>query len=109
MKLVLCVAHNRDRNRLADELVQAGYKFTLFDSIGGFLREGNVTFMVGVDDEQLDSIVAMVQSNCCVREQIVNWMPLDASAAGALMTSPVKVPVGGAVIFVVNVEQFFHC
>lgn len=106
MKLVVCIVHNRDKNRLSDELVKAGYKFTMLDSTGGFLRESNTTFLVGVDAAEVDPLFALVESNCCQREQVVNFVPLEAAPAGAMITAPVKVPVGGAVLFVVDVEQF---
>jgi uncharacterized protein YaaQ len=106
MKLVVCVVHNRDKNRLAEELVRAGYKFTISDSVGGFLREANGTFLIGVDDDQVSPLMSLIESNCHQREQIVNFMPLEAAPAGALLTSPVKVPVGGAVVFVLDVNAF---
>jgi uncharacterized protein YaaQ len=36
----------------------------------------------------------------------VNVMPFEAAPPGAFIPSPVKVPVGGAVMFVIHVEQF---
>lgn len=109
MKLALCIVHSRDKNRLSDELVKAGYKFTMLDSTGGFLRESNTTFLVGIEESEQDSLYALVEANCCQREQVVNFMPLEAAPAGALLTSPVKVPVGGAVIFILPVDGFHRC
>lgn len=106
MKLVVCIVHNRDRNRLSDELVKAGFKFTVIGSTGGFLREGNTTLLTGVEDHELDALKQIVQENCCTREQVVNVAPYEASTTTAYMSSPVKVPVGGAVMFVMGVDQF---
>jgi uncharacterized protein YaaQ len=108
MKMAMCVVHNRDKNRLSDELVKAGYKFTFGDSVGGFLREGNTTFMIGVEDDQLPPLMNLIETYCHQREQMVNFMPLEATPAGAMITSPLKVPVGGAVVFVLNVEHFYR-
>ncbi len=106
MKLATCIVHNRDRNRVTDELVKAGFKFTVIGSTGGFLREGNTTFLIGLEAEELPSLKKVFSQNCQSRDQLVNVMPFEAAPPGAFMPSPVKVPVGGAVMFVIDVEQF---
>lgn len=106
MKLVLCIVHNRDRNRISDELVKAGFKFTVIGSTGGFLREGNTTIVCGVEDDEVSVLKSLVDANCCAREQVVNAAPFEGSGAGAFITAPVKVPVGGAVMFVLEVSEF---
>lgn len=106
MKLAVCIVHNRDKNRLTEEMVKAGYKFTVIGSSGGFLREGNSTMLIGVEDNELDGLKNLLRNNCKAREQVVNVMPFEAAPPGAFIPSPVKVPVGGAVIFVMDVEQF---
>ncbi|HXH60617.1 MAG TPA: cyclic-di-AMP receptor [Fimbriimonadaceae bacterium] len=106
MKLVVCIVHNRDRNKLTEELVREGYKFTVIGSTGGFLREGNTTLLIGVEDEQVAALKSIVQKSCKAREQMVNVMPFEAAPPGAFIPSPVKVPVGGAVMFLMNVDEF---
>lgn len=106
MKLAICIVHNRDKGRLTDELVKAGFKFTIIGSTGGFLREGNTTYLIGVEESELPSLQKVVSENSQSREQLVNVMPYDAAPPGAFMPSPVKVPVGGAVMFVMDVEKF---
>ena len=108
MKLAVCIVHNRDRGRITEELVKAGFKFTVIGSTGGFLREGNTTMLIGVEDERVAELGEIVQANCQSREQIVNVMPFESGPPGAYMSSPVKVPVGGAVMFVMNVEEFLR-
>ena len=53
-----------------------------------------------------DMSVLLVAENSQSREQLVNVMPFEAAPPGAFIPSPVKVPVGGAVMFVMDVEQF---
>lgn len=98
--------HGRDKGKVADELIKAGFKSTILGSTGGFLREGNTTFLVGVEDEELDHLKAVFEQNCQSREQVVNMMPYETTQPGAFVAAPVKVPVGGAVLFVMNVDQF---
>ncbi len=106
MKLAVCIVHNRDKGRVTDELVKAGFKFTVIGSTGGFLREGNTTYLIGVEEAELPSLQKVIAQNSQSREQLVNVMPFEAAPPGAFIPSPVKVPVGGAVMFVMNVEQF---
>lgn len=107
MKLAVCVVHNRDRNRLTDELVKAGFKFTIMGSTGGFLREGNTTLFIGVDNGEIALLKQIVEANCQAREQMVNLTPFESTPGGpSFMSAPVKVPVGGAVLFFLPVDEF---
>ncbi len=91
---------------MVEDLVRNGFKFTIIGSTGGFLREGNTTFLVGVEDGEKDALISLIQQNCKAREQMVNVLPPDASPVGTFVPSPIKVPVGGAIAFVLDVEQF---
>jgi uncharacterized protein YaaQ len=106
VKLVVCIVHNRDKGRIIEELIKAGFKFTVIGSTGGFLREGNTTFLIGLEAEEREALMKLIAQNCKTREQLVNVMPFEAAPPGAFIPSPVKVPVGGAVVFVLDVEQF---
>ena len=106
MKLAVCVVHNRDKNRITDELVRGGFKFTIIGSTGGFLREGNTTYWIGIDEPELPALLKLFKDNSQSREQLVNVMPFESATPGAFIPNPVKVPVGGGVMFVIDVEQF---
>lgn len=105
MKLVVAIVHNCDRNAVTEQLVNAGFKFTIIGSTGGFLREGNTTFLCGVEPHEIEVIMSVFRDNCSSREQIVTVSPMDG-AGGAFLGAPIKVPVGGAVVFVLPVEGF---
>jgi uncharacterized protein YaaQ len=74
MKLVIAVIHNRDKGRVVDALLESQFKFTQVASTGGFLREGNTTLLIGVEDSQVESLLRLLESNCRTREQYVNPM-----------------------------------
>ena len=46
MKLIIAIAHERDKHKLGDALLQSGLTFTKLGSTGGFLRQGNVTVLI---------------------------------------------------------------
>lgn len=106
MKLILAIIQERDRKRVADALSAAGYFYTKIASTGGFLRDGNVTFLIGVDNEQLDPVLEIIRDNSEARDQYVSMPPPDVMPSAAVLQAPVKVNVGGAVAFVMDVERF---
>jgi uncharacterized protein YaaQ len=106
MKLITAIVHDRDRHKLSDHLVKENFRFTQLASTGGFLREGNTTFLIGVEDDGVDAALMVVDECSKTREQYVNLLPPDATAVGAFIANPVSVKVGGAVVFVLPVERF---
>ncbi len=106
MKLVIAVIHTRDKGRVMEALLEHQFKFTQLASTGGFLREGNTTLLIGVDDEQLEPLLNLLEQNCHTREQYINPIPPDAAPIGTFLPTPIAVEVGGAVVFVLPVERF---
>lgn len=106
MKLIIAIIHDRDKQKVGDALLQSGHKFTNIATTGGFLRDGNCTLLIGAEDDQVDDIIGTLENCCSSRELYVNQPPIDALGAGGMLMNPVKVTVGGAIIFVVNVERF---
>jgi uncharacterized protein YaaQ len=106
MKLVIAVVQDKDKRKVMDALLEGGYKFTNIASTGGFLREGNVTFLIGVEGPQVDDVIGVLERSSKTREQYVNVFPPTIEPIGACIPSPVKVTVGGAIVFVLDVEKF---
>jgi len=106
MKLVIAVVQDKDHRRVTEALLERGYKFTNIASTGGLLREGNVTFLIGVDAEQIEDVIMVIQEHSKTREQLVNVFPPTIEPIGTCIPSPVKVQVGGATVFVLDVERF---
>jgi uncharacterized protein YaaQ len=106
MKLVVAIVHNEDAGALVDALLDREFGATRLHSSGGFLKQSNATVIVGVEDEQVDDVVAIVRENCTSRTQIVNPMPPIMEPGEFFMPYPLEVEVGGATVFVVAVERF---
>lgn len=106
MKLMIAILHERDKQRVSDALLQAGHKFTVVASTGGFLRDGNTTLLIGTDEDNIDDVIETIRGCCPSRDEYVNQPLPDALGATGVMMNPVKVKVGGAIIFVVDVEKF---
>jgi uncharacterized protein YaaQ len=108
MKMIIAVVQDKDSNRLTDALAENEFKTTKLSTTGGFLREGNTTFMIGCDDEDVDDALDIIKKNCSQREQMVAPISPMGGNADSYIPKPVKVEVGGATVFVLPVESFFH-
>jgi len=107
MKLLIAIIHERDKMDICDALTEEGFQYTVIASTGGFLKDGKSTLLIGLDDNKVDDCIDVIKKTASSREQIVSQPPMDIMS-GMGMMSPIKVQVGGAVIFVVNVERFEH-
>ncbi|EXX86138.1 hypothetical protein BG53_06605 [Paenibacillus darwinianus] len=108
MKLVVAVVQDKDSNRLSNALVSEGYRATKLASTGGFLRAGNTTFMIGIEDERVSDVLQVIRNNCKVRDQLVTPVSPMSGSTDSYMPFPVEVQVGGAAVFVLPVERFEH-
>lgn len=106
MKMIMAVVQDKDSALLSDELVEANIRATKLSSSGGFLRSGNTTFMIGVEDDRVEEVLNIIKVNCESREQFMTTpVNLDAPLNGNL-AFPMQVHVGGATVFVLPVESF---
>ena len=104
MKLVFAIVNNDDSHSVSSALTQGGYQATKLASTGGFLMAGNTTFMICSEDGKVDDVIDIISKHSHKRKQFV---PNSASYGMSNYTSfPVEVSVGGATIFVTNIEIF---
>jgi len=109
MKLIMSIVNNDDSRNLLDRLAQRGFGATLISTTGGFLREGNATIFVGVDDEKVDEVLSIIRQSCRTRSRYVNPLPPVMESGELHIATPLEVQVGGATVFVMNVERFEKC
>ena len=106
MKLIIAIVQDEDASRLVSNLMNEGFGVTKLATTGGFLRAGNTTLLVGVDDDKFESAMAVIEKVCKSRKQIATSPSPVAGTTGVYVPYPIEVMVGGATIFVLNVEQF---
>lgn len=106
MKLVIAIVQDKDVAELSKALVDAGFRSTKLTSTGGFLRAGSTTFMIGVEEDSLDILLAVIRENCSKREEILMQQSMLGVGLESLLSIPVEVTVGGATVFVLPIEQF---
>jgi uncharacterized protein YaaQ len=106
MKLLICVINSDDRYTLLDALTERGYTATVLSTIGGFLREGNTTLLIGLQDNKVQDVLRIIRDTCVTRTKFVYPFPAAAGYEEAYVTTPIEVEVGGAVVFVVPIDRF---
>lgn len=106
MKLIIAIVQDEDASRLVSKLMNEGYGVTKLATTGGFLRAGNTTLLVGVDDEKFDGAMAVIEKVCKSRKQIATAPTSMTGVNGVYSPYPIEVMVGGATVFVLSVDQF---
>ncbi len=101
MKLLFAVVDREDANTVVRNLSHRGFSSTKLATTGGFLLSNNITLMVGVDDKMVQTVIDIIKECSHSRKQVV---PMDNLSYDTDV--PVEVAVGGATIFVVDVDRF---
>lgn len=105
-KLCMMVVADSDADRLMGTLVERGFPATKVGSTGGFLRRGNVTIFSGVTDDRVEELMALVNEICHARKEFVPVQTLPFLGDGSFSAEPVEVRVGGAIVFVLDIDRF---
>jgi len=106
MKMVIAIVHDHDAQNLLEALNKDGFQVTKMASTGGFLREGNTTFLIGTDEDHLHELKEIIKENCRTRQKTIAPMSPVANTMESYYTFPMEVQIGGATLFVINVEEF---
>jgi uncharacterized protein YaaQ len=93
MKLIVAVVQNDDANDVVDALLEAEFRTTRLASTGGFLRRGNTTILIGVEDAQVDTAIDVIRRKAHSRAQ-------GAEGGGA------PVQTAAATVFVLDLEGY---
>lgn len=99
MKMIFAIVNNDDAQAVMGAITKSGYSVTKLSTTGGFSKEGNTTFLIGVDDDKVDAVIKIVETQSSKRTVKTR----ETCAYGDNIDN---VTVGGAVVFVANVERF---
>lgn len=104
MKLIYAIINNDDSHAVSTALMNSGFQTTKLASTGGFLMSGNTTFLLCAEHSRVDEIISIIKEHSNRRKQFV---PNAASYGEESYSNfPVEVSVGGATIFVTDIERF---
>lgn len=107
MKLVIAIVEDEDAIDLIDALTEGEYRVTKLATTGGFLKSGNTTVMIGIEEEKVQSVIDIIKDVCKQRKEMM-FTPttLGGNENAYMQQYPVQVNVGGATVFVLDVDQF---
>ena len=103
MKLIFAIVQDQDAAGLIDALTEKRFRVTKLSSSGGFLKAGNTTLLMGVNEEDMDALFDIMEGNCSVREEP---SAMALSPGESFMPYPLNVRVGGATIFILDVAEY---
>lgn len=105
MKLIIAIISKDDSPELLSSLGKSGFMSTKLATTGGFLRAGNVTLLIGTEDDRVEECLDVIRGCCAKHTQIID--PVAGGINGQFpFSAGVPVTVGGATVFVVDVERF---
>ncbi|MGM0378788.1 MAG: cyclic-di-AMP receptor [Bacillota bacterium] len=107
MKLIVAVIHDEDSHDVIKKLSKNDYGVTKLSSTGGFLKTGNTTLMIGVDEDEVSHVIDIIKEKCQTRKEYTMATSMIGEAS-TFMGEPVEVTVGGATIFVLDVDNFIQ-
>ena len=105
MKLIVAVINKEDSSDLIRQLNKANFMSTKLATTGGFLRAGNITLLIGTEEERVDECLDIMRKCCSQHKQLIN--PASLNYADQMFSpSPVSVTIGGATVFVLDIDRF---
>ena len=106
MKLVIAIIQEEDTRQVVEIIINEGFTITKLRSMGGFLEIHNTIILSAVEDKSLDHYLELIKNNCKSRQRFVENLPFNILEGNPGYTLPVKVTVGGAQVFIVNMEDY---
>ncbi|MGQ9586220.1 MAG: cyclic-di-AMP receptor [Anaerolineae bacterium] len=97
-KLILAMMPERDADPVLETLMAQGYRATLISSHGGFFRRGRATLLIGIQEEQVEDVIALLKARC----QVLRSKERKATAEAG------EHPPCGITLFVLGVAEFEH-
>ena len=99
-KMIIAILQGEDYPDVVKDLNKHGFYVTLLNSTGGFLKKHSVTLMIGVEEEKLETATEIIKKHCSARMENT----IIPSEMGTFVT-PVQIRKGGAVVFVLDINQ----
>ena len=91
-------------SELRQRLVRDGFRITEMSSAGGLVQELQVSLLIGLNHGRQAELLQHIR-DCCRRQK--RFLPTQFEGSPTVFHSAViEAEVGGAMIFVLNVERF---
>ncbi|WFA08485.1 cyclic-di-AMP receptor [Tissierella sp. Yu-01] len=104
MKLIVAIVQDQDSPSLVQDLTDKEFRVTKLASTGGFLKAGNTTLLIGVEDDVVEDAIKVIEENCKTREITTSLLTVTMPG-DTYIPYPLEVKVGGAAVFVLDIER----
>lgn len=102
-RLVAAIIQEKDLENALSSLTKLGFSVTHLPSTGGFLGRRNLTLLIGIPAGQEASAVEALEKSCKKR---IEYVATPFESAPAAFPAPIPVEVGGATIFVFELDRY---
>lgn len=92
MKLIIAIIEKDYVSSVIEGLMKKDIRATRLSSTGGFLKSGNTTLLIGVDEAEKDKAVEIIKKNCGHKK-------VQSEEKG-------NVEVGGATLFILDMDKY---
>ena len=104
MKLIIAIVNNDDSAVVSSALTKEGFTVTKLSTTGGFLMVGNTTFLIGADNDKVAKAKSIIK-DCSQKRTRVTTTTSGFGTGLREDDFEKEVPVGGAIVFTLNVED----
>ncbi|NLW23472.1 MAG: hypothetical protein GXY88_09545 [Tissierellia bacterium] len=91
MKLIIAIVQDEYATNVIKSLMSNKYRTTKLSSTGGFLKSGNTTLLIGVENGEVDHVIELIRAECKEDKGLKEKNGVE---------------VGAANIFVLNMANF---
>lgn len=91
MKLIIAIIQDDYISKVSKVLMENKIRTTKLSSTGGFLKAGNTTLFIGVEDGEIDKVVDLIKSE---------------TESKSVKSGNDEITVGGANLFVMDIDQY---
>ena len=103
MKMVMAVVPRDEAEHVLEALVAAGFTATFTESRGGMLRQAQYTLFIAVENKVLERVLTIIQDSCHSQVCVESSEPGEPSL---LSRAPVTAELGGAAVFIWDLDHF---
>ncbi len=91
LKLIIAIVQDEYISKVIKTLMENKIRTTKLSSTGGFLKSGNTTLFIGVEDDKVDEVVELIRKQC---------------ASKKVKSGNDEITVGGANLFVMDIDKY---
>jgi uncharacterized protein YaaQ len=103
MKMVMAVVPRDEAECVLEALIAAGFTATFVESRGGMLRQAQYMLFIAVRNKVLEQVLNIIEDSC---HSQVHVEPSEPGEPSLLRRAPVTTEVGGAAVFIWDLDRF---